>query len=275
MKINYSDVVLFWQNDLPNNSVELDNKLDSFRVLFAYNSNRIENENITYHDTREIFENGKLVNYTGDTRTIFEIENQKNCYEWLLDKIISKEPISNQLIQEMHYKLTHGTFDERRYMLGERPGEFKKHDYVTGKNEVGTSPEFVADDLHSLLRDIKSVEKEPKYNALTVAAYLHASFEYIHPFADGNGRVGRTLMNYYLITHDHPPLIVYDEDKKAYYSALEKYDLNEELSDLISFLKDETVKTWSAACQKRHNTRNVNAILDDNTTIIYNDNGRK
>lgn len=54
MEFNYSDIVSFWQKELPNNVAELDNKLGSFRVLFAYNSNRIENEKITYHDTREI-----------------------------------------------------------------------------------------------------------------------------------------------------------------------------------------------------------------------------
>ena len=55
-------------------------------------------------------------------------------------------------------------------------------------------------------------------------AYLHARFEFIHPFADGNGRVGRTPMNYYLMTHNHPPLIVHDEDKRMYCECLQKCD---------------------------------------------------
>ena len=62
---------------------DLELRLDSFRILFAYHSGKIENEEITYHDTREIFENGKVVGYTGDPRALFELQNQKVCYEAL------------------------------------------------------------------------------------------------------------------------------------------------------------------------------------------------
>lgn len=245
MNVTYENSLDFWKNRSKNNEAEIDQLLGNFRILFAFNSNKIENADITYHDTREIFENGKIIGYTGDTRTIFEIENQKRCYEMLLPKIAAKEPLSIELIKETHHILTYGTYDERRYSIGERAGEFKKHDYVTGKNEVGTPPEFVEEDLRELLNEIKDVSSAPNYNALTVAAYFHASFEFIHPFADGNGRVGRTLMNYYLMINDNPPIIIYDEDKNVYYSALEKYDTNEELTPLTDFLKEQTIKTWS------------------------------
>jgi len=81
-------------------------------------------------------------------------------------------------------------------------------------------------------------------DVLKAAAYFHARFEHIHPFADGNGLVGRTLMNYYLMTHNHPPLIVYNEDKRMYYECLQKYDETENLNPLYEFLKYETEKTW-------------------------------
>lgn len=245
MNCCYTDVLTFWQNKSMNSVSELYAALDSFRILFAYNSNKIENENITYHDTREIFENGKVINYTGDTRTLFEIENQKKCFEFLAEKIVKKEPLSIDLIKKIHYTLTYGTLDERRFVTNnERPGEFKKHDYVTGINEVGSPPEYVEEDLTSLINEVNDIKNDAKFNALTVAAYLHAGFEYIHPFADGNGRVGRTVMNYYLMVNDFPPLIIYDEDKKDYYKALESYDTSEELKPLIDFMQSQTIKTW-------------------------------
>ncbi|MCL2151980.1 MAG: Fic family protein [Oscillospiraceae bacterium] len=79
---------------------------------------------------------------------------------------------------------------------------------------------------------------------LTAAAYFHARFEHIHPFADGNGRVGRTLLNYFLMLHDHPPLIVYEEDKAVYYAALERYDTDEDIALMRDFLRKQTEKTW-------------------------------
>ncbi len=241
----YSRAVELWQSYKISSSADLDKYLDSFRILFAFHSGRIENGEITYHDTREIFENGKVVNYTGSPRAIFEQQNQKLCYEVLKEKIIKKEPFSIELVKEVHKILTGGTYDERRYIANEeRPGEYKKHDYVTGIYEVGSAVENVAKDMTELLAEVNDYSGK---DFLKVAAYLHARFEDIHPFADGNGRVGRTLMNYYLMTHDHPPLIVYNEDKHLYYECLQKYDESEELKPLYEFFKYETEKTWDKA----------------------------
>ncbi len=183
--------------------------------------------------------------YTGNPRALFEQHNQKLCYEFLKAKIVQKEPLSIELVKEIHRVLTGGTYDERRYIENEeRPGEFKKHDYVTGVHEIGSAAQDVVNDLTELIAEVNAYQGR---DVLKAATYLHARFEYIHPFADGNGRVGRTLMNYYLMTHDHPPLIVYDEDKRVYYECLQKYDAAEELDPLYEFLKYETEKTWQKA----------------------------
>lgn len=259
----YEQVVALWQSYKIESSADLDKYLDSFRILFAYHSGRIENEEITYHDTREIFENGKVSNYTGNPRSLFEQQNQKLCYEVLKEKIIQKEPLSIELIKEIHKILTSGTYDERRYIANEeRPGEFKKHDYVTGIFEVGSAVENVESDLTELVTEINDYNGK---DILKVATYLHARFEFIHPFADGNGRVGRTLMNYYLMINNHPPLIVYDEDKKMYYESLQKYDESEQLDSLYEFLKYETEKTWEKVLALSKSTKPERKGLSDFT----------
>ncbi|MHB8986581.1 MAG: Fic family protein [Eubacteriales bacterium] len=238
----YNRVVGLWQSYQIVSAAGLDKCLDSFRVLFAFHSGKIENEEINYHDTREIFENGRVMNYTGSPRTLFEQQNQKLCYEVLKEKIVKKEPLSVELVKEIHRTLTGGTYDERRYIENEeRPGEFKKHDYMAGIHEVGSTAEDVESDLTELIDEVSAYEGK---DVLKAATYLHARFEFIHPFADGNGRAGRTLMNYYLMTRNHPPLIVYDEDKRMYYECLQKYDETEDLNPLYEFLKYETEKTW-------------------------------
>lgn len=251
MKYKYTDVITYWQSLKIDSKEKLENVLDNFRILFAYNSGAIENAEITYHDTREIFENGKVISFTGNLRTIFEISNQKTCYEYLLDKIIKKEKISENLIKKVHELLTIGTYDERRYILnGERPGEYKKHDYVTGREEVGASANEVAKEIANLLNEVNSVNTNNAEDIIKIATYFHNKFENIHAFVDGNGRVGRTLTNYILMINNMPPLIVYDEDKKYYYAALEKYDKEDDIKSMIEFFKYEMEKTWEKTLEK-------------------------
>lgn len=247
---DYSKTIEFWRTSPIGTVSGLEQRLDNFRILFAYHSGKIENDEVSYHDTREIFENGKVLNYSGAPRAIFEQQNQKLCYEYLKDKIVAKEPLTSELIREIHRILTSGTYDERRFLEnGERPGEYKKHDYVTGRSEVGSPAEDVAGEVEELLEEINSYKKQ---DIIRAAAYFHAVFENIHPFADGNGRVGRTLLNYYLMIHNHPPLIVYDEDKVLYYQCLEKYDTDENIDSLTEFFRYETEKTWEKTLDRQN-----------------------
>lgn len=238
----YSEVLSGWRRNLPLTRSDLAGVLADYRVYFAYNSGRIENPSITYHDTREVFENGRAVSFTGDVRTLFEIQNQKECSEMLLDMFVSKRSIDESLVLEVHRALTQGTYDERRWACGERPGTYKVNDYVVGVNGVGSAPEAVPHDVRELLDEIEAATPN---NVLMVAAYFHLAFEGIHPFADGNGRVGRALMNHLLVVNDHPPIIVYDEDKLAYYGAMQVWDDEGDLAPMLDFLRAETVKTWS------------------------------
>ena len=223
------------------NRNELENELIDFKVLFAYHSNKIENDEINYHDTRDVFENGKVVGFNGDPRTLFEIQNQKDCYNFLIDNLVKREKISVELIKDIHRELTKSTYDENRYAKGERPGEYKKGDYIVGKAEIGVDSKDVEREMNELIDEINSAKSN---DHLSIVTYFHLRFETIHPFADGNGRVGRALINYYLIINGYKPLIVYDEDKKLYYECLQAYDEKEDIEPLKSFLEYEQKKTW-------------------------------
>lgn len=246
--MDYQKAVEYWKNKSIVTDADLSEALNGYSVAFAYHSGKIENENITYHDTREIFDRDGVTSYTGDLRTLFEIRNARDANERMLTAFDRKEPVTEELIKSFQKLLTQNTYDARRWALGERPGEYKKHDWVTGINEIGASPEDVQEEMRELLDEIRQV---PEGKELIAAAYFHAKFENIHPFADGNGRTGRLAMNYFLLLHDHPPVIVFEEDRKQYYSALEAWDERQELAPLVSFFQKQTEKTWAKQVEKQ------------------------
>ena len=248
--MDYEDIVAVWRSKQVKTAADIAYEMNGNGVAFIYHSAKIENDRITYHDTREIFDHGGVTGYTGDVRSLFEIQNSVAAYYRMLDAFEKREPLSEALICELQGLLTQGTYDTLRYQKGERPGTYKKNDYVTGAREVGALPEDVPEELSELAGELKGIQPA---QALTAAAYFHAKFENIHPFADGNGRTGRLLMNYLLLLLDHPPIIIHEEDRRTYYDALERFDSNQELDSLVDFLKAQTVKTWRARFERGKN----------------------
>ena len=242
--------------------------LKDFRILFSYHSGVIENANIKYLDVKEIFDSRRVNNYTGGLFTLYEIDNLRISFDYMLIKAIDKEPLTEELIKRFHKLLTSGTYDERRYVANEeRPGEYKKHDYVTGKNEVGSLPVDVPSDMRNLIEEVSGIELKSDEDVLVLVTYVHNMIEHIHPFADGNGRLGRLLINYLLLVNGLPPLIVFNDDKSLYYECLQKFDEEDNLSTTVEFLKYEMEKTWEKVIDKykaennnKHNKQCIRCI---------------
>ncbi|MDR1940418.1 MAG: Fic family protein [Clostridiales bacterium] len=239
----YGLILHRWRQEKIVTEADIDRILHDFKVLFAYHSGKIENDKIDYRDTREVFENGGLSDFSGDARTLSEQKNQKDCYEFLKPKMAEREPLSLELIRRVHFELTKGTYDERSYETNqERPGEFKKHNYMVGRYDVGSAVNKVEGELKELVGELNSAAVN---DTLTAATYFHGVFENIHPFADGNGRAGRALMNYYLMSCDHPPIVTREERRKEYYAALDAFHTKEDIEPLRTYLRSECVRTWA------------------------------
>ena len=239
--ITYTDVVNFWQKKNISSVAELEAAINGKIISLAYHSGKIENDAITYNDTREIFEHDSVVQYTGDLRTLFEIKNSKDTFRELLLAFDKKLPLDKSLICSLHEQLTKNTYDSIRWSVGERPGTLKKNDYVVGIDEVGALPQDVEVEIDELLEEINEFNGKEITKA---AAYFHVKFENIHPFADGNGRVGRLVLNYFLLIHNHPPVIIFEQNRKDYFKALEVWDCQQDILPMENFLKEQTIKTW-------------------------------
>ena len=106
---SYEKALDLWRSKNIASDAELAEALNSHSISFAFHSGKIENDNITYHDTREIFEHDGVTSYTGDLRTLFEIRNAKEAYEMFLDAFRTKRPLDEAFIKELHLHRTHGT----------------------------------------------------------------------------------------------------------------------------------------------------------------------
>lgn len=239
--MSYEDILKWWQNKHLVTIDDFTTELENFNIVFAYNSANIENIPVTYHMTRELFCNGRVQNFTGDVSHIMELQNQKFAYEFIAKSLERRTPITKEFVLKVHDIMLRGCYDERRWNKGERPGTFKKNDYCVGASNTGAFPDEVDTLITELINEVNSVDDG---DILTRASYFHLVFENIHPFADGNGRVGRVLMNYFLMLNNYPPAVIFNDDKQVYYMALDVYDRTEQISGFKQFLKEETQKTW-------------------------------
>lgn len=94
----YERIVRLWQQKQIATDAELSEALNAYSIMFAYHSGKIENEHVTYHDTREIFEHDRVTAYTGDLRTLFEIRGAKDAYELFLTAFEAFRPLDESLI---------------------------------------------------------------------------------------------------------------------------------------------------------------------------------
>lgn len=234
--ISYEQVVSMWRSD-----THPDVFSGRLLYLMASESAQIENINIDYHTTKELFETSFISEYTGDLRDLFSTMNNRQLADFYNRSLETGQKVTPWFIKESHKILLRGSIDKHRYHdNGERAGEYKRHDYAVGRNDVGSFPEHVEDDINWLCNFLESKSAS---DTLKRATFLHCLFERIHPFSDGNGRVGRWLMNYMLVSENHPPIVIFRADREEYYKALEIAD-TDDLEPMRKFLEEQTVKTW-------------------------------
>lgn len=223
-----------------------DREVKGFAPNFAYNSARIEDEAVEKDTVAEVFSSESVTDYSGKLATINLVQDQLDALSRLRGDVDRERAFDESLVLEAHASLTWGTYSPTQLADGERPGTYKLGDYlVPGAPEVGAAAEDVPGLVADLCHEVNDTLPDlTRGKALTVASYFHCSFETINPFSDGNGLTGRELMNYVLLAGGHPPVIIYEGDKGAYFEALEAFNAQGDLKPFKRFLMAEAIKTW-------------------------------
>ena len=197
------------------------------QIIFAYNTNHIEGSKLTEDQTRYIFETNTIL-FEGETVAsvddILETANHFKLVDYMLD--IADEKLTEDIIKKFHRILKEGTMDSRKEWFN--VGEYKKIVNEAGTMKTST-PEQTPEDMKKLMKWYNSLEK------VTIEGIIefHARFEKIHPFQDGNGRVGRIIMFKECLKNGIVPFIILDKDKLFYYRGLREYQNNTEKGYLI------------------------------------------
>ncbi|MEI6731283.1 MAG: Fic family protein [archaeon] len=207
----------------------LENRYESFVSLFTYDSTNIEGNTLTLQETSQLlFEN---ITPRRSMREINEVVNHKEAFDFILKE---KGDLSKDMILNLHKIVTKRTLREE---LKNQIGRYRELQvYIRGTNWLPPEPARVPWEMKALLTWYTKNKK--KIHPLVLAAYFHAAFETIHPFVDGNGRVGRLLMNFILHKHDYPMINIPNKKKHIYYKALESSQIKGELRPLVKFLFD-------------------------------------
>src|SRR3989344_3541199 len=203
IKIDYSKIV----NKLSKN--QLNDVLDRFTVNFTYESNALEGNSLTLKDVTLVLQEKKVIEGK-DLKEIYETVNTREAFGLIFR---NKLKINNEDILKLHKIIVNNT--------GVAFGYKKLPNFLIGRNVKTVMPEKVNEEMSKL---IKWYNENKNLHPLLKAALFHGRFERIHPFDDGNGRVGRLIMNIILLNNGYAPLIIRKSHKTAYFSALEAFD---------------------------------------------------
>lgn len=188
------------------------------QISFAYNTNHIEGSTLTEEQTRYIFETNTIL-FESDTIAkvddILETFNHFKLVDYMLD--IANKNLTEKMIKEFHKILKDGTSDSRKEWFN--VGDYKKVANTIGSEIKTTSPQNVEKDMGKLIDWYNSL------NQITINEIIefHYRFEKIHPFQDGNGRIGRLIMFKECLKNNIVPFIIQDADKLFYYRGLKEY----------------------------------------------------
>jgi len=227
-------------NEVFNKLDELTKKeiLKNYVIEFAYNTASIEGNTINLKEARNLLNEG-ITPKDKTLREIYDLQNtEKVFFELLKNKL--KDEFNHDLIIEIHDKLLEN--------IDERKGYRTTNIRVVKSNFDASPGKYVKTDMDLLLKWFN--EYRDKIHPVVLAIVFHHKFEKIHPFMDGNGRTGRIIMNYILLSNKLPPTITHKKTRKEYLEAMRSADesdlwkVNDKYNDLISYGIEEFIWTY-------------------------------
>ena len=229
------DLYQEWQSVQPLKEEDARRLNQKFMLEFNYNSNHIEGNTLTYGQTELLLMFGRVVG-EANMKDLEEMKAHNVCLKMMQEEAAIKEkPLTELFIRTLHQTMLREDYTVYRQLPGGVNTSYVVHAgrYKTRPNSVITpsgerfeyaSPEETPALMADLIAWYNQAEAEKTMSPIELAALFHYRYIRIHPFEDGNGRIARLLMNYILMKHDYPMLVIRSKAKKQYLDALGKAD---------------------------------------------------
>ena len=229
-------------------------------ILFSTHNCAIEGNSFSVDETRILKEKGLGMIPQGKPLVeAFEILDHFSAYEYMIKNL--EGPLTEEYIKKLHFILTEHTLAYRH--PGATPGEYTVVDMCAGDTIFGDHEELIQRVSHLLESTEKALEKG--IHPMVVAGLFHGYFEYLHPFRDGNGRIGRLLANRILLQKELPLLIIRNDDRAEYINCLKCIRKENTHEYLIHFFFRTAMNRMSnEIAEKKNLTRNFSkGFLDE------------
>ena len=197
-----------------------------FLSRFAYHTTAIEGSTLTPLETELVIEGEFVPSDDKDLRDLFAVRGVVEGYDYALRQQSQGRPLDRALIQDVHERTALDCQPRTRGAIRVGPV------YIRGARTTPVPAAQVRDDLDALVYALERTDAHPVFAALA----FHALFEAIHPFQDGNGRTGRTLLNVMLVGRRYPPIAIKHDDRVGYYEALEAWQVDGEFGPLVALV---------------------------------------
>ena len=192
---------------------------DYIQINFCYSSNRLASKRLMLTQVEEVYKKGKVsVGFEPiKVDDLIEAYNHFDCVSHIIDTAANR--ISQSYIRKLHTMLSYGTMAERKLQF--HPGEYRRDTCTIGKSKT-TPPKNINSQMNALIAEYESLDKVELSQILD----FHVRFERIHPFTDGNGRLGRLLMFKECLRHEITPFILDDKRRTEYLKGIREWDMD-------------------------------------------------
>jgi Fic family protein len=207
-----------------------DNRYEAFTSLFTHDSTAIEGNTLTLQETASLLFD-EIVPSKRNLREINEVLNHKKAFDFILGY---EKDITKKFICDLHRLVLKDTISKE---LEPQIGRYRTVQvFIRGLDWIPPEPKHVPKDMRDLLMWYS--KNKGKLHPLVVAIYFHVGFETVHPFVDGNGRVGRLLLNFILHKNGYPMVNIPNVERHIYYEVLREAQVGGNLRPFIEFLKE-------------------------------------